>query len=59
MFEFMDLINDIIIRIPTVIGIFVILKWLIKANNEQKVLLKSKIIELKLIKAMFNEVRNR
>ena len=57
MFEFMDLINEIINRIPTAIGTFVILKWMFKILQQQKNRLKNKIIELKLAKEGFRRAK--
>ena len=41
MFEFMDLINEIINRIPTTVGTFVILKWMFKILQKQEIRLKN------------------
>ena len=57
MFEFMDLINEIINRIPSAVGSFVILKWMFKILQKQEIRLKNKIIELKLAKNGFRRAK--
>ena len=57
MFEFMDLINEIINRIPIAVGTFVILKWMFKILHKQEIRLKNKMIELKLAKSCFHRAK--
>ena len=57
MFEFMDLINEIINRIPAAVGTFVILKWMFKILYKQEIRLRNKMIELKLAKNDFRRAK--